>query len=141
MAYCLFNEEWWERLGLVEKACESAAQANLWVFLAMHFVCGLRSTDIVRIPKPDLGVPGETFREKAVSGTVESPEAVSRDVQIRIRFRPRRPNKTMASSGIPDLKVFIPVSLEKPMGIILGIAASHHRKRSPANHLSGRTGL
>ena len=131
MAYCLFNEEWWERQGLVEKACESAAQANLWVFLAMHFVCGLRSTDIVRIPKPDLGVPGETFREKAVSGTVESPEAVSRDVQIRIRFRPRRPNKTMASSGISDLKVFIPVSLEKPMGIILGIAASHHPETKP----------
>ena len=29
MAYCLFNEEWWKQQGLLEKSCESAAQANL----------------------------------------------------------------------------------------------------------------
>lgn len=125
MAYCLFNEEWWEKQNLVEKACRSAAYANLWTFLAMHFVCGLRSTDIIRLPKPDLGESGEKFREKAIVGTLESPEAISQDMQIRIRYKPKRPNKTIAASGIPNLKVFIPTSLEKPMGIILGIAASH----------------
>lgn len=126
MAYCLFNEEWWGRQDLVKKACGSAAYANLWAFLAMHFVCGLRSTDIIRLPKPDLGEPGEMFREKAISGALESPGAISQDMQIRIRYRPKRPNKTLAASQIPDVKVFIPASLEKPMGIILGIAASHH---------------
>ncbi len=125
MAYCVFNEEYWEQQNLVEKACSCALYANLWAFVAMHFVCGLRSTDIVRLPKPDLSEPQESFRKKAVEGTLEAPEAISQDIQIRLRYRPKRPQKTMAGSAIPDVKVFIPASLEKPMGIILGIAASH----------------
>ena len=125
MAYCLFNDEWWKQHHLVEKACEAAPCANLWAFMAMHFVCGLRSTDIVRIPMPDIGCDGETFRARAVSGRLENPEVLARDIQIRIRYRPKRPNKTLAASGIPDVKLFIPASLEKPVGIILGIAASH----------------
>lgn len=125
MAYCIFNEEHWKQEHLVEKACHSAAYANLWVFIAMHFVCGLRSTDIIRLPMPDLEEPGETFRERVMAGTVGRPERISQDLTIRIRMKPRRPHKTMRGTGIPDIKVYIPVSLEKPMGIILGIAASH----------------
>lgn len=125
MAYCLFNEEWWKQHHLVEKACGSASFANLWAFIAMHFVCGLRSTDIVRIPMPDIGCDGETFRARVIAGSMENPEFLARDIQFRIRYRPKHPNKTLAASGIPDVKIFIPASLEKPVGIILGIAASH----------------
>ena len=125
MAYCVFNDEWWEKQQMVEKACGSAAYANLWAFIAMHFVCGLRSTDIIRLPMPDLGCDGDTFREKVLSGIFEKPEAISQDMQIRVRYRPGHPNKTAAGSDIPELKVFIPVTLEKPVGTILGIAASH----------------
>ena len=125
MAYCLFNDEWWAQECLVEKACGSAAYANLWAFISMHFVCGLRSTDIIRLPMPDLGMDGAAFREKVMAGSLAAPEEISRDIQIRIRYRPKRPNKTRSGSGIPDVKVFIPISLEKPLGVILGIAASH----------------
>ena len=133
MAYFLFNDEWWEEKRLVEKACESSLYANLWAFIAMHFVCGMRSTDIIRIPKPDLRMSGDEFQEKAMTNTVEKPEAISRDMMIRIRYRPERPHKTLAAYGIPDKKVFIPAILEKPMGIILGIAASHHPEIRPGN--------
>lgn len=125
MAYCVFNEEYWKEQNLVEKACGFAHYANLWAFIAMHFVCGLRSTDIIRIPKPDLQDTPESFMRKAMEGTLEAPELISRDIQIRYRCRPQRPNKTKEHSYIPDLKVFIPTSLEKAMGIILGIAAAH----------------
>lgn len=125
MAYCLFNDEWWRQECLVEKACASAVYANLWAFISMHFVCGLRSTDIIRIPMPDIGMDGVTFRGKIMAGSLKAPEEISRDMLIRIRYRPKRPNKTKSGSGIPDVKVFIPTSLEKPVGIILGIAASH----------------
>lgn len=125
MAYCLFNDEWWGQERLVEKACGSAAYANLWAFISMHFVCGLRSTDIIRLPMPDLGMDGVAFRKKAMEDSLDAPEEISRDIQIRIRYRPKRPNKTKSGSSIPDVKVFIPASLERPLGIILGIAASH----------------
>ncbi len=134
MAYCVFNDEWWEKQQMVEKACKSAAYANLWAFIAMHFVCGLRSTDIIRLPMPDLGCDGDTFREKVLSGIFENLEAISQDMQIRVRYRPGHPNKTAAGSDIPELKVFIPVTLEKPVGIIIGIAASHCDDRKPGDH-------
>ena len=133
MAYCVFNDEWWGHQRMVEKACGSAVYANLWAFIAMHFVCGLRSTDIIRLPMPDLGENGDTFREKILSGTLGKPETISQDIQIRIRYRPGHPNKTEAGSDIPELKVFIPVTLEKPVGIILGIAASHHDSGKPGD--------
>ena len=138
MAYCVFNDEWWEKQQMVEKACKSAAYANLWAFIAMHFVCGLRSTDIIRLPMPDLGCDGDTFREKVLSGIFEKPEAISQDMQIRVRYRPGHPNKTAAGSDIPELKVFIPVTLEKPVGIIIGIAASHCNGGKPGDHFQSQ---
>lgn len=125
MAYCIFNETYWNKQNLVKNACTSAIYANLWAFIAMHFVCGLRSTDIVRIPKPELPESGESFRKKALEGIfVEPPEMISQDIQIRLRYQEKKPNKTKTVSGVPSIKVFIPRSLEKPLGIILGIAAS-----------------
>ena len=100
MAYCLFNDEWWRQECLVKKACDSAKYANLWAFISMHFVCGLRSTDIIRLPMPDLRMDGMVFREKVMAGSLEAPEEVSRDIQIRIRYRPKRPNKTKSGGGV-----------------------------------------
>ena len=124
MAYCIFNEEYWNKQNLVKNACTSAIYANLWAFIAMHFVCGLRSTDIVRIPKPELPESGEAFRKKALEGIFVEPEIIAQDIQIRLKYQEKKPNKTKTVSSVPSIKVFIPRSLERPLGIILGIAAS-----------------
>ena len=131
MAYCVFNEEHWEKEQMLEKACASPVLANLWIFTAMHFVCGLRSTDIIRLPRPELRESGEKIRQSILDGTYTVPEAVSQDIQIRIRYTARHPHKTLGHDHVPELKVFIPQTLEKPLGIILSIAASHREDVKP----------
>ncbi len=131
MAYCIFNEGYWERQGLLEKACVSGSDANMWAFLAIHFVCGMRAADIVRIPKPELPCGGAVFRDGLLAGHVSDAGAFARDIQIRMEYRPRRPHKTQSHPNIPSLKLFVPASLEKPLGTILSLAASYYEEKRP----------
>lgn len=125
MAYCVFNEECWRKNFMVEKACGSRHDANLWIFIAMHFICGMRGTDIVRIPKPELPCCGEEFRKLVLEGGIDDPGVFSRDIQLRMRYKTYHPHKTVAHPGVPEIKLFIPASLENPAGLILAVAASH----------------
>lgn len=129
MAYCIFNKDYWEREKLMEKACESSVYANLWAFLAMHFVCALRATDIERLPMPELPVQGSRFRELILEEKIEDTGAFAREMQIRLSYKPIRPSKTYIHANVPEIKIFIPTSLEKPVGTILAIAASHCKEQ------------
>lgn len=126
MAYCIFNETYWEKEHLLEKACASETNANLWAFLALHFVSGMRATDIERIPKPEIPCCGRDFRDRLLKGQIDDASMFSTDIQLRMKYKSRHPHKTLSYSGIPEIKLFIPVSLEKPMGVILAVAASYH---------------
>jgi len=126
MAYIIFNEDSWAKESLVEKACADQDMANLWVFVAFHFVCGLRSTDIVRIPKPLLHGSGKEIQEQILSGDTRDFGIYAREIQLQMDFKPYVPGKTERFGAVPDVKVFIPLSLEKSMGVIIALAASHH---------------
>ena len=125
MAYCIFNERYWTDYGLLERACSNQIYANLWVFLAFFFVSGLRGSDVVRTPRPSLPYEGDEFRQRILRGDVSDPGSFARDIVFRMKYRELTPNKTSAENSIPQLKLSIPVSLEKPFGIILSVAASY----------------
>lgn len=130
MAYCIFNERYWEEHGLLEKACQSRQQANLWAFLSFFFLCGLRGTDVIRIPRPSLPCEGCTFRRKILDNAVPDPGQFARDIRFRIKYRSMFPNKTGEYGDIPALKLSIPAILEKPAGIIFSVAASYYPESS-----------
>jgi len=130
MAYCIFNERYWEEHGLLEKACQSRQQANLWAFLSFFFLCGLRGTDVIRIPRPSLPCEGCTFRRKILDNAVPDPGQFARDIWFRIKYRSMFPNKTGKYGDIPALKLSIPAILEKPAGIIFSVAASYYPESS-----------
>ena len=64
MAYIVLNQDAWSENHLVEKALDNRRYAELWMFSALHFICALRTTDIVRLPVPALPYDAETIREK-----------------------------------------------------------------------------
>ena len=130
MAYCVFNERYWKEHNLLEKACHSKPQANLWAFLSFFFLCGLRGTDVVRIPRPSLPCEGSEFRNRLLENKVPDPGRFARDIQFRIKYRSLFPNKTRKYKDVPVLKLSIPAILEKPAGIILSIAASYYPETS-----------
>jgi len=124
MAYTIFNEEAWETERLKEKALNSETYANLWAFVAFHFICGWRGSDIVRIPMPSLPCAGEIMREQLSSGNFDA-DGLLKEIELRLRYVPMKPSKTK-SFNVPELKLFIAESLRKPLGFILSAAVSYH---------------
>lgn len=133
MAYFVFNQEAWEENCLIEKAAVSARYADMWLFVSLHFFCGLRRSDMQALPAPELPCPGPEMRQKILDGRFAGKEAaeLARHWVFLTGLLGRRPNKTAMYAGVPEIKFFIPESLLEPEGIILAMALSHHREEDP----------
>lgn len=133
LAYTVFNAESWEKHGLVEKAVEKRKYAELWLFVALHFVCAVRNTDLVRLPTPSLPYAPEELRERILRGsfTRADARAVSEELLFRLEMHPLRPNKTRRSKSVSNLKLFIPESILEPLGIILSLSLSWRGPSDP----------
>jgi hypothetical protein len=138
MAYVIFNEGAWATERLPEKAMQSAACTNLWLFTALHFVCGWRGTDIIRMPMPTLPCRGAVLREQLTNRAFETDELLM-EVELRLRYTPMKPNKTK-SFNPPDLTLSVAESLRKPLGFILAVAALHNENVSPGGVFIRRAG-
>jgi hypothetical protein len=145
MAYCVFNEEMWAKQGMIEKAAQNKAYADLWLFAALHFICALRTSDMGRIPAPALPYDSETTLQKITEGTFSKreAEAVADEMVIRLKLKPMKPSKTSDYGNVPDLKLFVPESLKAPLGIIMAVSLAHHPEIragegfiKPSNNLS-----
>lgn len=133
MAYIVFNDEAWEREGILEKALQDEKDANMWLFVALHFICGWRGTDILRLPLPIRPCEGAKMRELIVSASFDATYMID-ELEYRLRWAPLTPKKTEVYENVPELKLFIPQSLRKPIGIILAVAASYHDSVKPGEN-------
>lgn len=127
MAYLVFNEESWRDNALIEKALESKRSADLWLYIAVHFLGALRSTDITRLPVPDLAYERDLTRDLLRDNKYPDNAAVqvAEDFQMRLKLMPYKPNKTGGYKGVSEIKLFIPESLKTAMGIILSVKLIH----------------
>lgn len=128
MAYCVFNEEIWIRQSLIVKAVKSKIYADLWLFAALHFICALRTSDMKRLPAPELPYDRKTVLKNILDGTFLKSDACAlvEELNIRLRLRPMKPSKTSSHDKVPDLKLTVPESLKAQLGIIMAIALAHH---------------
>lgn len=133
MAYIVYNDEAWVKEKMLEKALQAEKDANMWLFVAMHFICGWRGADILRLPLPMLPCEGAEMRSRIASGSFDGARMID-ELEYRLRFTPLTPRKTEMHENVPELKLFIPESLRKPMGIILAVAASYHGTEKPGGN-------
>ena len=133
MAYCVFNEDMWARQSMIEKAIQNKAYADLWLFVALHFICALRLGDMKRLPAPALPYDGDTVLQKIRDGDFEKRIAVAlvEELTIRLKLKPMKPSKTAAHGNVPSLKLSVPESLKAPLGLILAVALAHHPEITP----------
>ncbi len=133
MAYCVFNEDWWERQGMVEKAVRNKSYADLWLYTALHFICALRAGDMTRLPAPALPCAHADMLKKVSDGVFTRCEAITlaEEFVARLKLKPLKPSKTSMHQNIPDLKLFIPEGLKAPLGVIMAIALAHHPEVKP----------
>ena len=133
MAYTVFNAESWQEHNLVAKAVEKRKYAELWLFTALHFVCAVRKTDLIRLPIPVLPYSPQETREAILQGRFSRSEAraVSEELLFRLEMKSLKPNKTKRSGNVANLKLFIPESVLEPLGIILSLSLSWRERGDP----------
>lgn len=133
MAYTIFNPEAWEKEKLVEKAAGNRRYADLWLFMALHFVSGIRTTDMKRLPVPALPYPPDEMRQMILEKKAEPAtlRGIAQEVQFRQEMLSRKPHKVRRHGMVADIKFFIPESLLEPMGLIIALSVSFREDGDP----------
>lgn len=133
MAYTIFNPEAWEKERLVEKAAGNRRYADLWLFMALHFVSGIRTTDMKRLPVPSLPYPPIEMRRMILEKEAKPAmlRGIAQEVQFRQEMLSRKPHKVRRHGMVADVKFFIPESLLEPMGLIITLSVSFREEGDP----------
>lgn len=128
MAYCVFNTESWTANSMIEKAIADQRSADLWLWIALHFISALRSSDIKRLPVPvDMEDHNDVISRLLGGEYEEMAEEIARQWTMQLQLMMTVPSKTSGHNGVPNIKVFIPESLIVPFGVMLLINRIHHK--------------
>ncbi len=127
MYYYFFNEGYVQSIHMYIKACDNAEYAFAVSYICIHLVCAVRDTDIFRFPHPELPFGAEETLERIRNGSLGDEEAASaaRSVMNYLKSLHMKPNKTRSHTGVPDVTIHIPQSLEAHFGRLLLICKAH----------------
>lgn len=133
LMYYLFNEEYITRNNMYSKAADSKNYADAWLYLALHFICALRTTDLMRLGHPKLNRKPKEVLEAVASGSWSSSEArrTLLSITTRLTYLNITPNKTSRASHVTQLKFQVPESCQVLIGTLLAICEAHYQIGSP----------
>jgi hypothetical protein len=133
LMYYLFNEEYITRNNMYSKAADSKNYADAWLYLALHFICALRTTDLMRLGHPKLNRKPKEVLEAVASGSWSSSEArrTLLSITTRLTYLNITPNKTSRASNVTQLKFQVPESCQVLIGTLLAICEAHYQISSP----------
>lgn len=125
--YCLYNPEYIDENEMYQQAARSRNYVDTWLFLALHFLCALRTTDLIRIPHPRLPDQPENILEQVASGTFsgDNARAVLYSIVWRLDALQLKPHKTEGVQGVSSIKFHVPESVEEHVGTLFAIAEAH----------------
>ena len=125
--YHLYNEKYIEENDMYALAAESKNYVDTWLFLALHFLCALRTTDMIRLPHPRLTDEPKKVLEQIKEGTfsAESAKATVYSIIYYLNAFLPTPNKTQGTKGVGSIKLTIPTSIENHIGTLFAAAEAH----------------
>ncbi len=137
LAIMLFNEEFAQDNQLIKKALENHLYAEMWLFLALHFVCGWRASDICENwvyplfsdEYNPLHLDLNNLEKDILFGKItdETYEKVSRYVIKKIILAGKEPSKTQKFSP-EKLRMDAVLDLRIVLGLLTLIGVCHFRK-------------
>lgn len=135
LMYYLFNEDYIIKNDMFSKATNSKNYADTWLYLGLHFICALRSTDLERLGHPKLTREPLEVLEAVVDGTWSSSEArrTLLSITTRLTYLNLTPNKTKNASNVTQLKFHVPESCQVLIGTLLAICEAHFQLQIPYN--------
>lgn len=127
--YHLYNSDYIDENDMYFHASESKNYVDTWLFLALHFLCALRNTDLIRIPHPRLNEDPKIVLEQIGNGTFpeESARLTVYSVLWHLEAMRLTPNKTQGMQGVGSIKIHIPESVEVHIGTLFAAAEAHFR--------------
>lgn len=135
LMYYLFNENYIIKNDMLCKAANSKNYADTWLYLGLHFIFALRSTDLERLGHPKLTREPLEVLEAVVDGTWSSSEArrTLLSITTRLTYLNLTPNKTKNASNVAQLKFHVPESCQVLIGTLLAICEAHFQLQIPYN--------
>ena len=135
LMYYLFNENYIIKNDMLCKAANSKNYADTWLYLGLHFICALRSTDLERLGHPKLTREPLEVLEAVVDGTWSSSEArrTLLSITTRLTYLNLTPNKTKNASNVAQLKFHVPENCQVLIGTLLAICEAHFQLQIPYN--------
>lgn len=135
LMYYLFNENYIIKNDMLCKAANSKNYADTWLYLGLHFICALRTTDLERLGHPKLTREPLEVLEAVVDGTWSSSEArrTLLSITTRLTYLNLTPNKTKNASNVAQLKFHVPESCQVLIGTLLAICEAHFQLQIPYN--------
>ena len=135
LMYYLFNEDYIIKNDMLCKAANSKNYADTWLYLGLHFICALRSTDLERLGQTKLTREPLEVLEAVVDGTWSSSEArrTLLSITTRLTYLNLTPNKTKNASNVAQLKFHVPESCQVLIGTLLAICEAHFQLQIPYN--------
>lgn len=135
LMYYLFNENYIIKNDMLCKAANSKNYADTWLYLGLHFICAIRSTDLERLGHPKLTREPLEVLEAVVDGTWSSSEArrTLLSITTRLTYLNLTPNKTKNASNVAQLKFHVPESCQVLIGTLLAICEAHFQLQIPYN--------
>lgn len=135
LMYYLFNEDYIIKNDMLCKAANSKDYADTWLYLGLHFICALRTTDLERLGHPKLTREPLEVLEAVVDGTWSSSEArrTLLSITTRLTYLNLTPNKTKNASNVTQLKFHVPESCQVLIGTLLAICEAHFQLQIPYN--------
>lgn len=127
LLYHLYNSQYIAENDMYSRAAESKDYTDTWLFLSLHFLCSLRSTDLDRIPHPRLMKAPNIILEEIDNDAFspESARAIVHSIIWALETLRLTPNKTQGVSGVGTLKFFVPESVEIHIGTLFAAAEAH----------------
>ncbi|HEM3634491.1 TPA: hypothetical protein U1C38_002390, partial [Streptococcus suis] len=125
----LFNDDYIVKNRMLDLAAKSKNYADTWLYLALHFICALRMTDLERIGHPILTREPEDVLKAVENGSWSSSEARKTLLSIttRLTYLNLTPNKTKGTANVSQLKFHIPESCQVLIGTLLAICEAHYQ--------------
>lgn len=135
LMYYLFNEDYIIKNDMLSKAANSKDYTDTWLYLGLHFICALRTTDLERLGHPKLTREPLEVLEAVVDGTWSSSEArrTLLSITTRLTYLNLTPNKTKNASNVTQLKFHVPESCQVLIGTLLAICEAHFQLQTPYN--------
>lgn len=129
LMYYLFNDDYIEKNDMYYQAAVSKDYADTWLYLALHFICALRTTDLEQLGHPQLPDTPEVVLETIKNGKWRSVDARKTLLSIttRLTYLNITPNKTKRSANVGQLKFHVPESCQVLIGTLLAIAEAHYQ--------------